>query len=225
MRGRLRKAHCLGYTLHIACWKAIILTIYDRCSSRLAATPSSGRLSPATFSRKGRRDAPPPARDMRAAAERAIGRASSRKIAGRRCASSLFHVKQGSASRPIVDLLARWRSKTNLIAESTFPSVWTRHIADSRAAPRPCARGQALGRHGFRGRLSRPRDRNPARRRSRRRRPLHRKRPAQVRFPARGGPRHRGRGDDPRRSGSRRSTPRASELWTPSPRAPSPPCR
>ena len=30
-----------------------------------------------------------------------------------------------------VDLLDRWRHKTNLIANSTFPSVWTRHIADS----------------------------------------------------------------------------------------------
>jgi 16S rRNA (guanine527-N7)-methyltransferase len=30
-----------------------------------------------------------------------------------------------------VDLLARWRKRTNLIAESTFASVWTRHIADS----------------------------------------------------------------------------------------------
>jgi 16S rRNA (guanine527-N7)-methyltransferase len=30
-----------------------------------------------------------------------------------------------------VDLLDRWRRKTNLIADSTFASVWTRHIADS----------------------------------------------------------------------------------------------
>jgi 16S rRNA (guanine527-N7)-methyltransferase len=30
-----------------------------------------------------------------------------------------------------VDLLDRWRRKTNLIADSTFPVVWTRHIADS----------------------------------------------------------------------------------------------
>ena len=30
-----------------------------------------------------------------------------------------------------VDLLERWRDKTNLIADSTFASVWTRHIADS----------------------------------------------------------------------------------------------
>ncbi len=30
-----------------------------------------------------------------------------------------------------VDVLARWRTRSNLIAESTFASVWTRHIADS----------------------------------------------------------------------------------------------
>jgi 16S rRNA (guanine527-N7)-methyltransferase len=30
-----------------------------------------------------------------------------------------------------VDLLAHWRHATNLISESTFASVWTRHIADS----------------------------------------------------------------------------------------------
>ncbi len=29
-----------------------------------------------------------------------------------------------------VDLLARWRTVTNLISESSFASVWTRHIAD-----------------------------------------------------------------------------------------------
>src|SRR3974390_3446732 len=30
-----------------------------------------------------------------------------------------------------VDLLRRWRKVTNLVSESTFASVWTRHIADS----------------------------------------------------------------------------------------------
>jgi 16S rRNA (guanine527-N7)-methyltransferase len=30
-----------------------------------------------------------------------------------------------------VDHLARWRKSTNLISETTFASVWTRHIADS----------------------------------------------------------------------------------------------
>jgi 16S rRNA (guanine527-N7)-methyltransferase len=30
-----------------------------------------------------------------------------------------------------VDLLARWKSTTNLVSESSFASVWTRHVADS----------------------------------------------------------------------------------------------
>jgi 16S rRNA (guanine527-N7)-methyltransferase len=30
-----------------------------------------------------------------------------------------------------VNLLARWRSKSNLVSEATFRTVWTRHIADS----------------------------------------------------------------------------------------------
>jgi 16S rRNA (guanine527-N7)-methyltransferase len=30
-----------------------------------------------------------------------------------------------------VDLLLRWQAKTNLIAPSTLPSLWTRHISDS----------------------------------------------------------------------------------------------
>ncbi len=30
-----------------------------------------------------------------------------------------------------VDLLLKWQQKTNLIAPSTIPNVWTRHVADS----------------------------------------------------------------------------------------------
>src|SRR5437763_5514933 len=30
-----------------------------------------------------------------------------------------------------VDLLLRWQAKTNLVAPSTLPQLWTRHIADS----------------------------------------------------------------------------------------------
>ena len=30
-----------------------------------------------------------------------------------------------------VDLLVRWQTKTNLVASSTLPELWTRHIADS----------------------------------------------------------------------------------------------
>src|SRR3954463_5606648 len=30
-----------------------------------------------------------------------------------------------------VDLLVQWQAKTNLIASSTLPNLWTRHISDS----------------------------------------------------------------------------------------------
>src|ERR1700759_311515 len=30
-----------------------------------------------------------------------------------------------------VDLLVRWQAKTNLVASSTLPNLWTRHISDS----------------------------------------------------------------------------------------------
>jgi 16S rRNA (guanine527-N7)-methyltransferase len=51
----------------------------------------------------------------------------------RRAALRLVSVSRETEERLaiFVDLLDRWRRKTNLIADSTFPSVWTRHIADS----------------------------------------------------------------------------------------------
>ena len=51
----------------------------------------------------------------------------------RRAALRLVPVSRETEERLaiFVDLLDRWRHKTNLIAHSTFPSVWTRHIADS----------------------------------------------------------------------------------------------
>src|SRR5277367_6578959 len=51
----------------------------------------------------------------------------------RREALRLIPVSRETGGRlaAYVDLLARWRKTINLIAESTFPSVWTRHIADS----------------------------------------------------------------------------------------------
>src|SRR6185503_16082692 len=30
-----------------------------------------------------------------------------------------------------LDLLAEWQAKTNLVAPSTLPNLWTRHVADS----------------------------------------------------------------------------------------------
>src|SRR5271168_1491436 len=51
----------------------------------------------------------------------------------RRQAQRLVPVSRETGDRlaAYVDLLGRWRKTANLIAESTFPSVWTRHIADS----------------------------------------------------------------------------------------------
>ena len=51
----------------------------------------------------------------------------------RRAALRLVPVSRETEDRLaiFVDLLDRWRHKTNLISTSTFPSVWTRHIADS----------------------------------------------------------------------------------------------
>jgi 16S rRNA (guanine527-N7)-methyltransferase len=51
----------------------------------------------------------------------------------RRMALRLVPVSRETGDRlaAYVDLIARWRTTTNLIAESTFASVWTRHVADS----------------------------------------------------------------------------------------------
>jgi 16S rRNA (guanine527-N7)-methyltransferase len=51
----------------------------------------------------------------------------------RRTALRLVPVSRETEERLVifVALLERWRRKINLISNSTFPSVWTRHIADS----------------------------------------------------------------------------------------------
>jgi 16S rRNA (guanine527-N7)-methyltransferase len=51
----------------------------------------------------------------------------------RRIALRLVPVSRETEDRlaAFVDLLDRWRKATNLIADSTFATVWTRHIADS----------------------------------------------------------------------------------------------
>ena len=55
----------------------------------------------------------------------------------RRAALRLVPVSRETEARldAFVALLDRWRRKTNLVASSTFPSVWTRHIADSAQLP------------------------------------------------------------------------------------------
>jgi 16S rRNA (guanine527-N7)-methyltransferase len=51
----------------------------------------------------------------------------------RRAALRLVRVSRETGERfaAYADLLGRWRKTTNLISESTFPFLWTRHIADS----------------------------------------------------------------------------------------------
>ena len=44
-------------------------------------------------------------------------------------------MKQQDRLAILVELLDRWRHKTNLIANPTFACVWTRHIADSAQLP------------------------------------------------------------------------------------------
>jgi 16S rRNA (guanine527-N7)-methyltransferase len=59
---------------------------------------------------------------------------SADNLAGdRRAASRLVPVSRETEDRLaiFVGLLDRWRQKTNLISNSTFATVWTRHIADS----------------------------------------------------------------------------------------------
>jgi 16S rRNA (guanine527-N7)-methyltransferase len=53
--------------------------------------------------------------------------------ANRKAALRLVPVSRETAERlaTFVDLLARWRRVTNLIAEASFAEVWTRHVADS----------------------------------------------------------------------------------------------
>jgi 16S rRNA (guanine527-N7)-methyltransferase len=48
-------------------------------------------------------------------------------------ALAMFDVSPGTVARldRFVDLLLTWQRRTNLIAPSTIPSLWTRHVADS----------------------------------------------------------------------------------------------
>jgi 16S rRNA (guanine527-N7)-methyltransferase len=48
-------------------------------------------------------------------------------------ALALTPVSRETANRldRFIELLAQWQTKTNLVAPSTLPSLWTRHVADS----------------------------------------------------------------------------------------------
>ena len=49
----------------------------------------------------------------------------------RRWRSLPFHVKRSPGLDRYLDLLVEWQAKTNLVAPSTLPNLWTRHVADS----------------------------------------------------------------------------------------------
>lgn len=53
--------------------------------------------------------------------------------ADRRQALAAFHISSGTATRltRYAELLQQWQAKTNLVAPSALPVLWTRHIADS----------------------------------------------------------------------------------------------
>ncbi|UTD27027.1 16S rRNA (guanine(527)-N(7))-methyltransferase RsmG [Bradyrhizobium sp. WD16] len=53
--------------------------------------------------------------------------------ADRRQALAAFHISSETATRltRYAELLQQWQAKTNLVAPSTLPVLWTRHIADS----------------------------------------------------------------------------------------------
>lgn len=53
--------------------------------------------------------------------------------ADRRQALAAFHISSGTATRltRYAELLQQWQAKTNLVAPSTLPVLWMRHIADS----------------------------------------------------------------------------------------------
>jgi 16S rRNA (guanine527-N7)-methyltransferase len=54
-------------------------------------------------------------------------------VADKAAALALISISRETEARldGYVDLLRRWQAKTNLVAPSTLPQVWTRHIADS----------------------------------------------------------------------------------------------
>src|SRR5947199_4860174 len=59
--------------------------------------------------------------------------ASARLAADKIAALALTPVSRETEARldRYVDLLLEWQAKTNLVAPSTLPNLWTRHIADS----------------------------------------------------------------------------------------------
>ena len=72
---------------------------------------------------------------------------SSTRTADKAAALALTPVSRETEARldRYVDLLLEWQAKTNLVAPSTLPHLWTRHIADSLQLAVACPIRQGLG--------------------------------------------------------------------------------
>ena len=99
-----------------------------------------------------------------------------------------------------VELLLTWQRTTNLIAPSTIPHLWTRHIADSLQLLELAPGCADLDRSRIGRRLSRPRHRLRAGGQPGADGPSGREQRQEGRIPARGSARHRCAGRCPRRA-------------------------
>src|SRR5258708_14926843 len=75
---------------------------------------------------------------LEATSDRSMAKVSEQKISSiatsdKAAALALTPVSRETEARldRYVDLLREWQAKTNLVAPSTLPNLWTRHIADS----------------------------------------------------------------------------------------------
>ena len=94
---------------------------------------------------------------------RADSQPSDQSKSASRWSANMFHVKHGSGSSRYVELLMSWQQTLNLVAASTLPQIWTRHIADSLQLLPLAPERQKLARSRLRRRLSGPGDRLRAR--------------------------------------------------------------
>ena len=99
-------------------------------------TPAALALIAAHARRSARRAEPDPGPGRVTRAARP-GDDAERLARDRAAALRLVPVSRETEARLdlYVELLGRWRRVTNLIGETTFASVWTRHIADSAQLP------------------------------------------------------------------------------------------
>ena len=139
------------------------------------------------------------------AAEARLSKTAQRRSTTARALSSsrLFHVKRKMRLSIFVALLLAWQRKINLVAASTLPQIWTRHVADSLQLLTAGAAGQGLGRLRIGRRISRPADRLRAGRDARRQGPSGGKQRQEGRVFARGRSQDRGAGAGPSDAGEK----------------------